>query len=46
MQDLGKKPPAVAVEAAGNAKVNADNSAVFPDQQIALMHVGMEKPVA
>ena len=46
VQYLGKKPPAVAVEAAGNAKVNADNRAVFPDQQIALMHVGMEKPVA
>ncbi len=46
VQYLGEKPAAVAVEAASNAKVDANDCGVGLDQQIALMHVGVKKPIA
>ena len=45
-QDLGEEPALLAPEPAHDAEIDGDDAAILVDEEISLMHVGVEKPVA
>src|SRR5690606_37824070 len=46
VEDLGKEPPLLLVEPPGNAEIDRNDQALMVHEQVARMHVGMEKAVA
>ena len=46
MQDLGQEAALLGPEPAHDAEIDGDDVARLVDQQVALVHVGMEKAVA
>ncbi len=46
VQDLGEEAPLLGAEPAHDAEVDGDDAALLVDQQVALVHVGVEEAVA
>jgi hypothetical protein len=46
VENLGKEPAFLRPDAAHDAEIHGDKAALAVDEEVSLMHVGMEKAVA
>ena len=46
VEDFGEEPPLLAAEPAHDAEIDRDDAPLGVDEEIALMHVGVEEAVA